>query len=116
MIQARLPEAAEQYAKQIPMIDSDCSLAKAEALSAAGAAWLEANNARRAQEDFEAAAGLWRLADSRAGPDIVRAWRDAGRVNDAIAFARGIAEAPQRAEALLILAQSLLNRAGAPSL
>ena len=28
MIQARLPEAAEQYAKQIPMIDSDCFISK----------------------------------------------------------------------------------------
>src|SRR5205807_390247 len=38
--------------------DSDCRLAKAEALRAAGAAWLRASNDTRAQTDFDAATGL----------------------------------------------------------
>ena len=60
-------------------------------------------------------ANLWRQADSKANPEIVRAWLDADRVDDAISYARGIAEAPQRAKTLLALTQALLNRAGAPN-
>jgi tetratricopeptide (TPR) repeat protein len=207
LIQVHQPEGAEQYAKQVPTPDSDCSLAKAEALSAAGAAWLEASNTKRAQEDFESAislvksvpdlplgkvlvvlsiaraqskggmaatagatlqlakelaqrlplrpatsngasvkpaarvhfrdeayekmlpvaveihdlgaaqesANLWRQADSKADPEIIRAWLDADRVDDSITYARAIPEAPQRAVTLLVLAQALLDKAGAPN-
>jgi tetratricopeptide (TPR) repeat protein len=206
LILVRQPEEAERYAKLMPTPDSDCSLAKAEALSAVGAAWLEANNPERAQQNFEAAislvnsvrdlplgkvmvllsiaraqskggmvatsgatlqlakelaqglplrqatsgsgsarpvagvhfrdeayermlqvavemrnlgaaqeiANLWRQADSKADPDIIRAWFDADRVDDAINYARAIPEASQRAKTILVLAQALLDRAGAP--
>jgi len=58
LIQAGLPEDAELYANKIPEQDSDCSLAKAEALSAAGAAWLRTGESERAHNDFEAAIRL----------------------------------------------------------
>jgi tetratricopeptide (TPR) repeat protein len=58
LIQAGRPDVAEQYAQKISASDSDCLLAKAEALSAAGAAWLRAGDAGRAHPDFEAAIGL----------------------------------------------------------
>jgi len=57
-IQLRQPEQAEQYAKQIPETDSSSSLAKAEALSAAGSAWLRAINDDRARGDFNSAKSI----------------------------------------------------------
>jgi tetratricopeptide (TPR) repeat protein len=207
-IQARQPEGAEQYAEKIPTSDSDCLLAKAEALSAAGAAWLRAGDTRRAHTNFEnaielvksvpdlplgkllvmlsigsaqakgglvasagtsfrlakelaqdlpvrpvpaklpakttpqathyrdetyskillaairahdlgaanEAARLWRLVDNKAGPEIVEAWLDAARTEDAVASAREIEDVPQRVKALLVLARELLDRAGAPNI
>jgi hypothetical protein len=54
-IQQHQPELAEQYAKRIPETDPSSSLAKAEALSAAAAAWLRAFNDGRARADFDLA-------------------------------------------------------------
>jgi len=54
-IQLGRPEQAEQYAKSIPETDSSSSLAKAEALSAAGAAWVRVLNDDRARADFNVA-------------------------------------------------------------
>jgi len=51
-------EEAEQYAKSIPETDSPLSLAKAEALSAAGTAWVRALNDDRARTDFNSAKAI----------------------------------------------------------
>lgn len=207
LIQADQPELAEQYAKSIPEVDSDCSLAKAEALSAAGAAWLRKGDTIRAQQDFDLAAslakavpelplgkvsvvvsiataefkggmvassatsfkqateladklpvrpeptkvsgarpfigihyrdeaynrilvaairahdvglareiaGLWKLADGKADLAIVNAWLNADRSDEALAFARNIANINDKITALLNIAQELLNRSGAPA-
>jgi hypothetical protein len=61
------------------------------------------------------AARLWRLVDKKAGPAIVKAWLDAGRTDDAVVSAREIEDVSQRVKALLVLAQELLDRAGAPN-
>ena len=58
LIQAGKPEGAEQYAMQIPAVDPESSLAKAEAFSAAAVAWLRVGDAGRAQTDFDAAINL----------------------------------------------------------
>ena len=205
MIQAGQPETADQYAKQMPEIDSDTSLAKAEALSAAGAAWLRAGDASRAHLDFEAAIRLvksvrdlplgrilvmvsiataqtkgglvasgvtsfqstkemvqelparpkgpagkaafgihykdeafreillsairvrdlriarevaeqWKTPDGKADTAIVQAWLDANRLDEAVVFALKIVNPAERVKALLVLAQELLNAAGAPNL
>jgi tetratricopeptide (TPR) repeat protein len=72
LIQARQPEAAEQYAQKIPAVDSDCLLAKAEALSAAGAAWLQAGDTGRAHTNFQAATELVKsVADVPLGKVLV---------------------------------------------
>ena len=65
-IQLRQPEQAEQYAKQISEADSSSSLAKAEALSAAGSAWLRAVNDDRARADFSLAKSIVALV-----PDLL---------------------------------------------
>jgi hypothetical protein len=57
-IQLGRPEEAEQYAKSIPETDSSSSLAKAEALSAAGTAWVRALNDDRARTDFNSAKSI----------------------------------------------------------
>jgi hypothetical protein len=58
LILANQPEQADQYANRIPDVDSATTLAKAEALSAAGAAWLRADDSGRAHMEFEAAIRL----------------------------------------------------------
>ena len=55
MILTGKPELAEEFATMIPETDSSSSLAKAEALSAAGAARLRGNNNDAARADFNAA-------------------------------------------------------------
>ncbi len=55
LIQMQEPELAEKYANRIPESDSSSALAKAEALTAAGVAWLSSLDQRRAQRDFESA-------------------------------------------------------------
>ena len=207
LIQAGHPEMTVQYVEKMPVIDADCLLAKAEALSAAGASWLRVGDSGRAHTQFEAAiklvesvpdlplgkvlvilsigsaqakgglvatagasfriakelalalpvrplaaklpsktpavvhyrdeaygkillatirahdvsgandaARLWREVDNRAGPEIVEAWLDAGRTDDAVAAAREIEDVPQRVKTLLVLARDLLNNAGAPNI
>jgi tetratricopeptide (TPR) repeat protein len=46
---------AEQSARAIPNDGADCTLAKAEALTAAGTAWARIGDSERAQETFESA-------------------------------------------------------------
>jgi len=55
MILSRKPELAEEFATAIPETDSSSSLAKAEALSAAGSARLKEHNNDAALADFNAA-------------------------------------------------------------
>jgi tetratricopeptide (TPR) repeat protein len=55
LIQAAKPEAAESYAMRMPDGDTDCRLAKSEALAAAASAWLRAGNDAKARADFTAA-------------------------------------------------------------
>jgi hypothetical protein len=55
LIQLRQPDLAEDYAKQIPETDSASSLAKAEAISAAGVAWHREREDARARTDFATA-------------------------------------------------------------
>jgi hypothetical protein len=59
-------------------------------------------------------AELWRLAAANANFAIVQAWLDAYQTDEALAFARKIADTSDRVSALLSLAQGLLNQAGAP--
>ena len=58
LIQQRQPQLAEEYAKKIPETDSASALAKAEAMSAAAAAWLRALNDERGRADFDLAKGI----------------------------------------------------------
>ena len=57
-IQQSQPGLAEQFAKRIPEVDSPSSLAKAEALSAAAAAWARAADDERARADFDLAKSI----------------------------------------------------------
>ena len=57
---------AESYARKIPEDQSDCALARVEALSAAAVAWARAGNTEQAQEVFDDA--LETLAS--VGPDL----------------------------------------------
>jgi tetratricopeptide (TPR) repeat protein len=60
-------------------------------------------------------AEMWHdLAGDEAYSSIVDAWLAAGRKEDALAFARTISDPEQRVAALLWLARSLLDDAGAP--
>ena len=58
LIQANNPELAEGFAKMIPEADASSTLAKAEALSAVGAAWLRSLDDAHARADFDAAVRL----------------------------------------------------------
>lgn len=64
LIQSAQPQTAEDYARQIPETDVDCRLAKAEALSAAGAAWFKAGESAKGNADFELARQF--VTDSKA--------------------------------------------------
>lgn len=55
LIQLGALKDAEQSARAIPDDGADCTLAKAEALTAAGAAWARMGDSNRAQETFDAA-------------------------------------------------------------
>jgi len=206
-IQANQPQTAEEFAKSMPEADADCELAKAEALSAAGAAWLRSGDSERAGQDFDAAVILlksvrelplgrvsaavsiaaaefnggmvassgdafrlasefarelplgtevahgvpvkgrpgvhyrdeanemilrgairahdvglahetaehWKAEGGSSDVLIVRAWLNAEQPEEAVAFARKVDDTSQRITALLIVAQTLLDRAGAPS-
>ena len=61
-------------------------------------------------------ADLWAAADPRGRGDIVRAWIAAGKPEEALAFARRIPNVVARAHTELVLAQEMLNRAGAPNI
>jgi tetratricopeptide (TPR) repeat protein len=206
-IQANQPQAAEEFAKSMPEANADCGLAKAEALSAAGAAWLRSGDSERAGQDFDAAVMLvksvkelplgrvsvvvsiaaaefkggmvassgetfrlasafarelpagaevahgvlvksrpgvhyrdeaneivlrgairahdvglaqetaehWETESGNSAVLIVKAWLNAEQPEEAVAFARKVDDTSQRITALLIIAQTLLDRAGAPS-
>jgi tetratricopeptide (TPR) repeat protein len=55
LIQANMPDAAEEYAREIPENTPDCALAKAEALSAAASAWARKGDMEHARSAFAAA-------------------------------------------------------------
>lgn len=204
-IQASQPQAAKEIAMTMPESDVDCILAKAEALSAAGAAWLRAQDSDKAGPDFDAAASLvksakelpmgkvtvatsiaaaefkggmtassgitfklarefalelpvrpeagprapgnssgvhyrdegynrilstairahnvglaremaelWKAEGGSSDVPVVNAWLNADQPDEAIAFARKIDDSPSKIRALLNIAQTLLDRAGAP--
>ncbi len=71
LIQAHEPEEAEQIATTIPESDEECVLAKAEALSSAGAAWLRAGNSERANASFAAATKLAQSSNSSPIGEVV---------------------------------------------
>lgn len=208
LIQEQQPAAAEKVAMAIPESEEECVLAKAEATSAAAAAWLRTGHTDRAntlfvaastlarsapslpigevsvlttigepeaagglmatsqdtlkmaqriaselplpptpvagrkwplgptvhyrteayEEIFSAAIGahdlgtarnighLWMLAGKGSAEQIVRAWLEADQSDEAVQFARSIPSAPERAKTELVLAQELLDRAGAPNI
>lgn len=62
-IQAYKPAEADAIVKRMPENDADCQLAKAEALSAVGSAWLRALDDVRARRAFESAERMVRSAN-----------------------------------------------------
>ena len=93
MILTKKPKLAEEFAIAIPETDSSSSLAKAEALSAVGAAWLSESNKGAGVADFTSAT------------KIVQSVRDLplGRVSVLISIARAQYEANLRADSSLTL-------------
>jgi tetratricopeptide (TPR) repeat protein len=209
LIQVGAVEQAEQSARAIPDDNEDCSLAKAEALTATATAWGRKGDSERARENFDAALQaaasvggsdlafgkavvtasiaaaqaesgmvllsnktfetalklvlqikprpkpingvypknyfggrfqdggynaifgfalrahnlgiarnaleLWRaLGVAGVHEDIMYAWLGAGRRDEAISYAHSLKEGTSRAQALLWLARTLLDEAGAP--
>jgi hypothetical protein len=59
--------------------------------------------------------GLWRqVAGHAADTTIIMSWLDAGQKEEAKAYARSLKDQTERVPALLVLADSMLDEAGAP--
>jgi len=61
-------------------------------------------------------AAAWESADPKAAVEIARAWITAHQTDEAIAFIGTVTNLADRVKAQLSLAQTLLDRAGAPNM